>query len=127
QLFKSRLDALYTVFSDPNAKLRQLDGTPITLSGKEKTVYERLEDISTSEFITLKFELKKKPVATITIPDVAKDISNPNPKDVVVLDLNDIRNVDFHPFLSVNLDEKFERDRARNEVPKGFPWPSRYS
>src|SRR5690606_12816786 len=70
QLFKSRLDALYTVFSDPNAKLRQLDGTPITLSGKEKTVYERLEDISTSEFITLKFELKKKPVATITIPDV---------------------------------------------------------
>lgn len=120
KIFENRLDALFELFSDKRVKLRYLNGNRLALSAKSDGWHERQCAVEATSLVNFKRVAKSDPVKTITIP-VGEGAGLWEE-----IDPDAIENYEWLPCWTVQIDERFAKERAVSTLPKGFPLPAFY-
>ncbi|MAL79712.1 MAG: hypothetical protein CMN55_11475 [Sneathiella sp.] len=126
KMFINRLNALFSVFSDPAAKLKYLNGKRLSFSAKGNGWKEQQQVISVSGLLNMKMQEKETPVKTYVVDDFIPTDGGGIVQKQTVVDEQALENYFWIPSWSVELNERFKAKKSLNRLPMDYPLPSFY-
>ncbi len=126
KMFINRLNALFSVFSDPAAKLKYLNGKRLSFSAKGNGWKEQQQVISVCGLLNVKMQEKKVPVKTFVVDDFVPTDGGGIVQNKTVVDEEALENYFWIPSWSVELNERFKTEKTLNRLPTDYPLPNFY-